>query len=638
MKNKKKTRIFASDFETTTNDPLKVAVWSAETIEVGTSVSAASVNCVHQTNIHDYLMYVSRETWNGPTIFYFHNLKFDGSYILDYLNKSDQWHEYTGFDDAGELILKDKGNPKRAREMHSSEYTYSINDKNVIYSITLRCGKYFCEFRDSMKLLPFSLRKIAHDFNTPHKKLEMNYGDKGPGYQPTQQEMKYIENDVYVLKEALEIFAQLTGCGSDYPMTIGAECMREYKQIFAEENFNEWGELYPNLTQDGVCTAEDGISIDQYIRCAYRGGWCYADPRHKGKVIEGPGYVYDVNSLYPSMMHSLSGSIYPVGGGYYSTGDLSKAEQKQYDCGNLYFYIHIKTEFNLKPRHVPTVEIKGSFLYPSQVWLSTSDVICEDTRARNIVDLFLSCTDYALLKDHYDLSNTSIVSHISFVAQSGLFDTYINKWMAVKQQAKGAMRTLAKLMLNNLYGKFATSPDADYQIMLLNKNTGGLYGETVELTDPDKAVYIPIGAAITSYARNFTIRHAQDNYANFCYADTDSLHLTGVKTNAVNIKEHPTALCAWKNETVWDRAIFAGQKRYIEHVIKEDGENVEPYYNVKCCGMGAKPKNTVQEWLNNPDNTFDLGDFKQGLVVPGNLKSHRVCGGIRLEEKDFTFR
>ena len=40
--------------------------------------------------------------------------------------------------------------------------------------------------------------------------------------------------------------------------------------------------------------------------------------------------------------------------------------------------------------------------------------------------------------------------------------------------------------------------------------------------------YIPIGSAITSYARNFTIRAAQMNYngceRGFIYADTDSIH------------------------------------------------------------------------------------------------------------------
>ena len=41
--------------------------------------------------------------------------------------------------------------------------------------------------------------------------------------------------------------------------------------------------------------------------------------------------------------------------------------------------------------------------------------------------------------------------------------------------------------------------------------------------------YIPVGSAITSYARNFTIRAAQKNYhgpdkPGFVYADTDSIH------------------------------------------------------------------------------------------------------------------
>ena len=57
---------------------------------------------------------------------------------------------------------------------------------------------------------------------------------------------------------------------------------------------------------------------------------------------------------------------------------------------------------------------------------------------------------------------------------SGLFKNYIDKWITVKNEAtlsgnKGK-RTLAKLMLNSLYGKFATSQDAQSKIPYLEND------------------------------------------------------------------------------------------------------------------------------------------------------------------------
>lgn len=54
---------------------------------------------------------------------------------------------------------------------------------------------------------------------------------------------------------------------------------------------------------------------------------------------------------------------------------------------------------------------------------------------------------------------------------SGIFKEYIDKWITVKNEAtlsgnKG-QRTLAKLMLNSLYGKFATSMDLQNKIPYL---------------------------------------------------------------------------------------------------------------------------------------------------------------------------
>ena len=108
--------------------------------------------------------------------------------------------------------------------------------------------------------------------------------------------------------------------------------------------------------------------------------------------------------------------------------------------------------------------------------------------------------------------------------------------------------------------------------------------------------YIPVGSAITSYARNFTIRHAIANYERFCYADTDSIHLQGLDPAEMVIVD-PVEFCRRKNECDFDFAYYVRQKTYAEHVIAEDvillknktfktqkslDKKVNPVYNHYC--------------------------------------------------------
>lgn len=116
----------------------------------------------------------------------------------------------------------------------------------------------------------------------------------------------------------------------------------------------------------------------------------------------------------------------------------------------------------------------------------------------------------------------------------GIFKDYIDKWITRKNEAtlsgnKG-QRTLAKLMLNSLYGKFATSLDVQSKIPFVEDDI-----VHYRLSEKDKkdGIYLPIGAFITAYAREKTIRTSQaikdysiQKYGQdmYIYSDTDSIH------------------------------------------------------------------------------------------------------------------
>jgi hypothetical protein len=376
------------------------------------------------------------------------------------------------------------------------------------------------------------------------------------------------------------------------------------------------------------------------------------------------------------MMHSESGNRYPVGLPKFWKGNFIPEEAI---APNKYYFVRIKTRFYIKPNKLPFIQIKGSFLYKSTEMLETSDIYNKKTKQYekwyldfdgNIhdtrVELTLTMTDYILLQEHYDLVDCEILDGCYFYSEIGLFDEYIDKYKKIKLESKGALRTLAKLFLNNLYGKMASNKDSSFKHAYIKDDGSIGYIEVEEYNKT--AGYIAIGSAITSYARNFTIRAAQANYhgvdkPGFIYADTDSIHCDLQPSEMVGIKVHDKNFCCWKLESCWDVAIFARQKTYIEHITHENLEPVEvPHYEIKCAGMPKKCKDLFERSMDETEITDEervkynadeirflydtkgnqihrtLEDFKIGLQVPGKLVPVQIKGGTVLVDRYYTMR
>ena len=262
------------------------------------------------------------------------------------------------------------------------------------------------------------------------------------------------------------------------------------------------------------------------------------------------------------------------------------------------------------------------------------------------------------MKEHYELVDFEVVDGCYFMTRTGLFDEYIEKYKKIKMESKGALRELAKLFLNNLYGKLASNDISSFKVAYIDDDKSINY--ILQEEHDKKPGYIPIGSAITSYARNFTIRAAQQNYygtdkRGFIYADTDSIHCDLTPHEIKGIRVHEINFCCWKLESCWDIGIFTRQKTYIEHVTEEDLQPIEePYYNVKCAGMPTKCKNLfIKSFEDLTDDDLKgytekeveflkhkrtIEDFKIGLKVPGKLMPKRIDGGIILVDTSYEMR
>ena len=188
--------------------------------------------------------------------FWFHNLKFDGEFIIYYLLEN------------GYKWIEDKS------KIDNKTFTTLISDLGMFYEITIyfkKQGKRIIKatILDSMKILPFSVSAIAKSFNLEISKLEIDYFEKREkGHILTSEEKAYIQNDVKIVAKALDIMFKE---GLD-KMTIGANALSNYKTILRRDRFEHF---FPPLERD----------IDEDIRQAYKGGFTYVNPIYKEKDV-----------------------------------------------------------------------------------------------------------------------------------------------------------------------------------------------------------------------------------------------------------------------------------------------------------------------------------------------------------------
>lgn len=522
------------------------------------------------------------------TSFYFHNLKFDGEFILSYLLKNNFKHT-------------------KERKLNVGQFSTLISDMNVFYCIRVKFSENVnITFYDSLKLLNFSVAEVAKGFSLPIRKLEIDYKEyREPGHELTKQEKDYISNDVKIMAMALAKMFEMNLTR----MTIGSNALHIFKETIGKKKFEKWFKT---------------PTYDKDIRQSYKGGFTYLNKRYRGIEV-GEGIVLDVNSLYPSVMYDKP---MPYGEGVYYTG--------KYEDDSIYkLYIqNISCQFELKENKIPTIQLKNNLSFAPTEYLESS--------GGETINLTLTNVDLELFLEHYYVYDLNYNWGWKFKSSTKFFKEYIDYWNGVKVKAtlegNKPMRTIAKLMLNSLSGKFATSPESKSKIPYLED---GVVKYKLGELEERKALYIPVGSFITSWARNKTIRSAQTVYNRFIYADTDSLHLEG-NEYPEGLPISDTNLGEWKIESRFKRGRYLRQKSYMEDTYATP-EEIEEYLkdkpelshlvssdsilNIVCAGM---PKSCYKY--------VDWDNFNYGSEFQGKLGVKHVDGGIVLVDTTFTIK
>lgn len=571
------SRFLVADFETSTDvwyekeGIARVWLWGLYDIQqdkfrYGIDIKSFIDFFLDKKNIHEIY-----------PICYFHNLKYDGSYIVNYLLSNG--YEYTN--EITEL----------------KQFKTVISDTGLWYIIELPLyisrGKIkTIKFYDSLKKIPMPVRDIPKTFGFEDtlKKGELDYDTIRPvGHLPTKEELDYLYPDVVIVAKALE---QLNEEGFT-KITGSSDAFASWKQTLNPKVRNPektYRDLFPELP----------LEVDDFIRAGYRGGWTYVNPRFAGKIIDKPVVVYDINSMYPAKMVD---KYLPVFAPRYFVG---KPNPKKHEC----YMVRIMINFELKEGFLPTIQIKHGGCFSPTEYLASSN--------NKEVEIVVTNIDLKLIFRHYNIISIEYIDGYYFHKAKGFFDNHIKTNMKIKEVSVGGKRYMAKLRMNQVYGKCATAPRKKMKIPYLKD--GVLKFELGE-EKIEASQYTALAVFITSWARYDIITDAQNNYDNFIYCDTDSLHLLANEDGSEpKLPIHPTHLGYYKLEHKVEKSTFLRSKTYIEQYDKDTVE-------IKCAGAPAEVKKKM-----------NFENFKIGNTYEGKLMPKQVKGGCILVKSFFTIK
>ena len=555
-----KQKTYCADFETTSYEQYvaegqtRVYLWKL--MGVDNDVDIMGINMES---------FISQLSQLGSGIIYFHNLSFDGEFILWWLLENE--YEYD-------------------EEERPRTFSSIIDETGSIYQIKICIDdKQVWEIHCSYKLFPKSIKEIGEMVGIPKLNETHNYNEF-KNYNSidelTEEEKMYITNDVRIMVELIRYLSSKNIKGLTMSSSAYKNWLQDKYQL-AKNNMKK----SPN---------EEVVEI---VRKSYRGGITKVNPKYAG--IEFNDVIsFDVNSLYPSVMYD---NPMPIGDGKI----YASVEEGRKDNRHLFIVVVFVQYGKVRTGKHAFIGNTSGFSYSRKY--SYDDVIENKM-------LYLWLDEFNLFQLVYDAQYT-IMKVVGWKKANYVFKNYIDRWYDVKKNAKNdTERSLAKLMLNSLYGKFGMNDSRVTKIPVAKGDT--IIYKTIE--NNTTYYYKEVASYITSMARCKLASFMNKCGDNFLYCDTDSVYYIGhdipeIFKDVVDAKK----LGYWKYEGHYTRFKALKAKCYLKQL--DDG-TIER--RIAGC-----PKECAELI------TFD--NFAPNLKLANAKKcKKKVKGGIVIGTTDFT--
>ena len=507
-------------------------------------------------------------------VIYFHNLKFDMSYITYYLL--------------------------------SNNIEFDICEKSgTIYSLKFN----EVELRDSMNFLPITLKEVGETYCKNYHKLEYEDYKKPYDYEPIYEDIKYCKYDVLTLKEGLTTYLdelQHVLKENGAPKTAKKVYRKLTNAGIAYEAFKEITKI------DKVCERTTR-ELYNLIKPAYSGGYVFA----KGGTYEASDttsiLMLDENSMYPD---KYANAPMPIGKHYAITEE---------EIFNDFAIICVSIKFYLKDGKLPIIS-QGFNKQGGTIYMKNSD---------DFINLIITNIDFKTILKFYKCE-WIFEWGIAWKTKRGVFKKYADIFMEVKANSKGVRREVAKKLLNMCYGKTAMSGVHEVKKYYINEE-GSVSSTILDFEeDDDELQYFQVGIAICSEARSdLWDKCDKVGCENVLYTDTDSIKFLCKDRNVLkDIPIDDKKLGYWKVEG--EPTIYKplAPKKYIYYEnerlhITSAGFNHKEVFEALGCPCVVNDKGDYESVkLTKLEALEVIKDFDFGLKV--NSKQSRVVEGGRL--------
>lgn len=354
-----------------------------------------------------------------------------------------------------------------------------------------------------------------------------------------------------------------------------------------------------------------GESVDEYMRDAYSGGWCYCNV-----ADSGPGVRLDIHHLYPSILASGA----PADKDPQYIDNRADWEQVKDDTNKCYF-VRFSCRFDLRRGALPFVTIhttRGGLIKN----VRTSKIDINGKKVDSSVTLTMCGQEYAAFRTWYKIKDFDFIDAVVY-GKTTSSRAYVMPLYNAKEKYKTSdpvQSDICKMYNNSLTGAMARKTDALNLVYSLTEPP------RMQKTEIKAERHTAIAAYITGCGRARLAGLANQLRYRFLYCDTDSLHLSGQDIPDC-IKVSP-ALGDFGIEAYFDRGIYYGQKQYIEWAddkIVNDKLAYRANYKVCLAGLPEKYQDKIGDALTGGIDIFDRRSSDIFSSVAEDIKAGRPC-------------
>jgi NOL1/NOP2/fmu family ribosome biogenesis protein len=415
-----------------------------------------------------------------------------------------------------------------------------------IVKAKMRCATGWHELRDSYAIMPFPLKKALG--KTRKKDIEIDKLEPEFRAKHMPEILSYLKADCISLWELCVDFIDEFG-----PMlTIGSTAMKELKKVHSFDTIDQKQDLAIDhrtgnpLPCMDVCCNESNRLHSGLRPHYYYGGRVQA---FKKGVLEGAWKVYDVNSMYPSVMKQALHPIGPI-----SSEGTTVRESTCFVSAR--GWNHGAFPVRVKGGGISFEQEYGVFHVTIHEWNMAEELGLFKP------EKILRCVNFdrrSTFEEFVEMGYTNRINYnLAGQLNKGLF------W---------------KRILNSAYGKFSQNPD-NYKEYCITDAKTDLHEEGYRPEEIKYGTYIvwskrgrdssrynvATGASITGASRAILLSGIARS-KNPIYCDTDSIVCEAV---GPELEQHATNLGAWKLEAEATTACIGGKKLYALFDTNQD--------------------------------------------------------------------